>query len=277
VYSLPKFYSATEISYETPHDYTSGRLLRTDLITQATQTFATAQTGNIDAWDWSPDGKTLAYFAEGQLWLKVGNQAAASIASYKSQPGRGGGWADEIAIRFSPSGKYFVAVHTVTIPLTFEIRRASDGGLVWSSSSANFGAAGFATMGIWSRQVDQLLFRDGTSVREWHPSGTITTLVPGLKWISPSISPDGQKVAYTVLDPTTFHLRVELLDLQTLRVRLLSSDRWNAMFASNDLLLYGRAGVQIPDRGTLAYDLNTGVETKLPFDILLDVWPAKAE
>jgi hypothetical protein len=277
-YSIVRFNSATVISYAPYTDPSSvvgvaSRLIRTDLATGASQTFATAHAGRIDAWAWSPDGQTLVYLADSQLWLKAGDHAAVAVASYTSQPGRGGGWDDEIAVRFSPSGEYFVAVDTVTIPLTFEIRRASDGGLVWSSPSADFGASGFATMAVWSRQVDRLFFHDGTGVRAWEPSGTVTTLAPGLKWISPSLSPDEHKIAYTVLDPTTFHLRVELLDLQTLQVRVLSPDRWNAIFASDDLLLYGKAGVQIPDKGTLAYDLKTGVETVLPFDILLDVWP----
>jgi len=273
-----RFYSQTEISYAplsvwSGRDGTSSHLVRTNVATQVTRTFATSETGTIDAWDWSPDGKTLAYFAGDQLWLKLGDQAATLVASYKSQPGRGGGWSDEIAIRFSPSGKYFVAVHTVTIPLTFEIRRAADGGLAWSQPRVDFPSPAFTTMAVWSRQGDRLFFRDGNGVRTWDPPATVATLVPGLNWISPSVSPDGHRIAYTVLDPTTFHLRVELLDLQTLQIRVLSPERWNAMFASDDLLLYGRAGVQVPGKGTLAYDLKTGAETEVPFDILLDVWP----
>lgn len=275
--SLVRFQSATQISYapyfgSTTSDGSASTLMKRDLAKQVTQTFAAAHAWRVEGWDWSPDGTTLAYFADGQLWLRARNQAAVSVSSYKMQGGRGGGWSDEIIVRFSPSGKYFVAVHTVTVPLTFEIRRASDASLVWSLPSPD-GAPGWPTMAVWARDVDRLLFRDGNGVRAWDPSGAVTTLIPGLNWIAPSISPDGNKIAYTVLDPTTFHLRVEMVDLRTLQVRLLSPDRWNVMFASDDLVLFGRAQVQFPGNGTLAYDLKTGMQSEFPLDMLLDVLP----
>jgi hypothetical protein len=100
--SLSRFYSATEISYapfsaSTTPTGTPSTLVRTDVTNQSTRTFASAQTGTFEAWDWSPDGKTLAYFAGDQLWLKAGNQPAASVSSFKKQGGRGGGWDDQIA------------------------------------------------------------------------------------------------------------------------------------------------------------------------------------
>jgi Tol biopolymer transport system component len=250
-------------------------LVRTDVTNQSTRTFASAETGTIEAWDWSPDGKTLAYIAGDQLWLKAGNQPAASVASFKKQGGRGGGWDDEIVIRFSPSGTYFVLVHTVTIPNTFQIRRATDGAVVWASPSSDFQAPGFATMPAWSRGVDRLLFRDGNGVRRWDPSGTVTTLVPGLRWYEPSISPDGRTIAYTVLDAQS-KPRVELIDLQSLKVQALPSPlRWRPMFASAGLLLYVRAEENgLPGQGVLAYNLTSRLETALPYVALLDVWPS---
>jgi hypothetical protein len=279
-YSLVRFYSATEISYVpysglTTPTGTPSRLVRTDVTHQSTQTYATAASGTIEAWDWSPDGKTLAYFAGGQLWLKTGNQSAAPIASFQGQGGRGGGWDDEIAIRFSPSGTYFVLVHTVTIPNTFQIRRATDGAVVWSSPSTDVRAPGFATMAVWSRGVDRLWFRDGSGVRRWDPSGTVTTMVPGLKWYEPSISPDGGTIAYVVVDAQV-NPRVELLDLPSLKVQALPSPlRWGPMFVSTGLLLYVRAqGGGVPGQGVLAYNLTTRLETALPYAELLDVWPS---
>jgi hypothetical protein len=243
---------------------------------RVTRTFVNADTGSIEAWDWSPDGNTMAYLAGDQLWLKVGTQAAASVASFKKQGGRGGGWDDEIAIRFSPTGTYFVLVHTVTIPNTFQIRRASDGAVVWASPSTDFQAPGFATMPIWSRGVDRLYFRDGNGVRRWDPSGTVTTLLPGLRWYEPSISPDGRTIAFDVLDAQR-NPRVQLLDLQTVKVRAVPTPmRMHPMFASAGLLLYGRADPNGPSgasQGVSAYNLSTGLETTLPYAILLDVWP----
>jgi hypothetical protein len=277
--SLVRFYSATEISYAplsasaTPTG-TPSTLVRTDVTNQSTRTFATAQTGTFEAWDWSPDGRTLAYFAGDKLWLKVGNQPAASVGSFVKQGGRGGGWDDEITIRFSPSGTYFVLVHTVTVPNTFQIRRATDGAVVWSSPSTDFKAPGFATMAVWSRGADRLLFRDDAGVRRWDPSGTVTTLMPGLKWSDPSISPDGRTVAYEVVDAQA-NPRVQLLDLQSLAIQpLTSAFRWRPMFASAGLLLYIRAdGNGLPGQGVSAYNLTSKLETALPFAILLDAWP----
>jgi hypothetical protein len=278
--SLSRFYSATEISYapfsaSTTPTGTPSTLVRTDVTNQSTRTFASAQTGTFEAWDWSPDGKTLAYFAGDQLWLKAGNQPAASVSSFKKQGGRGGGWDDQIAIRFSPSGTYFVLVHTVTVPTTFQIRRATDGAVVWASPSSDVQAPGFATMAVWSRGVDRLLFRDVNGVRRWDPAGTVTTLVPGLRWYEPSISPDGRTIAYEVLD-TQSNPRVQVLDLQSLTVQALpSSFRWHPMFASAGLLLYVKAdGNGMPGQGLLAYNLTTRVETALPYAMLLDAWPS---
>jgi len=241
---------------------------------QVTRTFVSSETGTIEAWDWSPDGNTLAYLAD-HLWLKLGNQPAASVGSFTGQGGRGGGWDDEIAIRFSPTGSYFVLVDTVTIPNTFQVRRTSDGRVVWASPSSDIQSPAFATMAVWSRGVDRLYFRDGNGLRTWDPSGTVTTLVPGLRWYEPSISPDGRAIAYMVLDAQG-NPRVALLDLQTLKTRALSSLRQGPFFASAGLLLYGRADANGPPGaapGVFAYNLNTGLETALPYDILLDVWP----
>jgi hypothetical protein len=281
-YSLVRFYSATEISYAPLSDWASGtttsRLVRTNVMNQVTRSFVSAEIGPIEAWDWSPDGNTLAYFAGGRLWLKAGNQPAASLASFTGQGGRGGGWDDEIAIRFSPTGTYFVLVHTVTTPNTFQIRRSSDGAVVWASPSGplDFQSPGFATMAVWSQGVDRLYFRDGTGVRRWDPSGTVTTPVPGLRWYEPSISPDGRTIAYMVLDAQA-NPHVELIDLQTLKTRALPSPlRRGPHFASAVLLLYGAAYANGPPGaapGVFAYNLSTGLETALPYDILLDVWP----
>jgi len=278
-YSLVRFYSATEISYAPLSAWASGvtttKLVRTNVLDQVTRTFVSAETGTVEAWDWSPAGNTLAYFAGDHLWLKAGNQPAASIAAFTKQGGRGGGWDDEIAIRFSPTGTYFVLVHTVTIPNTFQVRRASDGGVVWASPSTDVQSPAFATMAVWSQGVDRLYFRDGTGVRTWDPSGTVTTLVPGLRWYEPSTSPDGRAIAYMVLDAQG-NPRLELLDLQTLKTRALPSLRRGPHFASAVLLLYGGAYANGPPGaapGVFAYNLTTGLETALPYDILLDVRP----
>lgn len=268
---LARFYSAAEISYVSPRFGPSVNLVRTNVTTHVTETFLP---GGAELWDWSRDGNALAYFTAGQLWLKHQGKQAVSLASYKMQPGRGGGWIDELAIRFSPSGQYFVFVHTVTIPVTFEIRRASDGGLVWSHP-ADFFSGNIATKAVWARQRDRLYFRDNEGVRTWEPSGTVTTQVPGLRWITTSLSPDGNSIAYSVQeDKSPFTFRVAVLNLQTLQSRMLVADRVAAQFASDRLLLYTKAGGGPGGSGVVAYDITTGVETALPYDQVIDVWPA---
>jgi hypothetical protein len=247
-------------------------LVRTNVTTHVTETVLTK---GVELWDWSRDGNTLAYFADGQLWLKHQGQAAASLASYKLQGGRGGGWDDELAIRFSPNGQYFVFVHTVTTPVTFEIRRASDGGLVWSQPRVEPPSSNVATKAVWSRQRDRLYFRDNEGVRTWEPSGIVTTQVAGLRWITTSMSPDGTTIAYTFQEDKTYRFQVALLDLQTLRSRTLIADRVGAQFASDRLLLSTKIVPGLPGgTGVVAYDVITGVETSLPYDQVIDVWPA---
>jgi Tol biopolymer transport system component len=269
---VARFYSADEISYVIPRFGPTAKLVRTNLTTQVTETFVS---GGVGLWDWSRDGKTLAYFDGYELWLKHQGQGAVSLASYKMQGGRGGGWIDQLAIRFSPSGQYFVFVHTVTTPLTFEIRRASDGAVVWSAPKAELQSPNWATKAVWSRTGDRLYFRQGPDVRTWEPAGTVTTLVAGLKWITTSMSPDGNSIAYAVEeDKSPYTIRVALLNLQTLQSTMLIADRVGAKFASDRLLLYTKAVGGPGGSGVVAYDIKTGVETVLPYDQVIDVWPA---
>jgi hypothetical protein len=273
--ALARFFSADEISYVIPRFGTTAKLVRTNVRTHVTETFLY---GGAELWDWSRDGKTLAYFTAGQLWLKHQGKEAVSLASYEMQPGRGGGWIDELAIRFSPSGQYFVFVHTVTIPLTFEVRRTSDGAVVWSQPRAEFRStnANIATKAVWARERDRLYFRDNDGVKTWDLPGTVTTQVPGLRWITTSMSPDGNSIAYTVqaqASPYGFHVAV--LDLHTLQSRTLIADRVGAKFASDQLLLNTKIIRTLPGgTGVVAYDLKTGMETDLPYDQVIDVWPA---
>jgi hypothetical protein len=110
----------------------------------------------------------------------------------------------------------------------------------------------------------------------WEPSGTVTTQVPGLRWITTSISPDGKSIAYTVqADTSPYGFRVAVLDLLTLRSRMLIADRVGAQFASDRLLLNTKIIPSLPGgTGVVAYDLKTDTETELPYDQVIDVWPA---
>ncbi len=280
-----RFFSAGEIVYVPYSTYAGSDTVPPSSLVKLTLTQKTSKPIAISdrgasAWDWSPDGKTLAYLAGPQLWLKTGNEAAALVASFTLQPGRSGGWDDQILIRFSPSGRHFVLVNTVTIPNTFQIRRASDGSVVWASPSSDFGSAEFATMAAWARHGDRLYFRDGTGIRTWDPTEMVTTLVAGLKWFHPSISPDGRSIAYSVFDqaapgaPRFPH--VELRDLQSGTAHAVGQPlRYHPFFLTSSVVLYGEADPQsgFPAQRSFALDLRTGQETELPFAFVTDVWP----
>jgi hypothetical protein len=145
---------------------------------------------------------------------------------------------------------------------------------MWSRP-ADFFSGNIATKAVWARQRDRLYFRDNEGVRTWEPSGTVTTQVPGLRWITTSLSPDGNSIAYSVQeDKSPYTFRVAVLNLQTLQSRMLIADRVSAQFASDRLLLYTKAAGGLGGSGVVAYDIKTGVETALPYDQVIDVWPA---
>jgi hypothetical protein len=90
------------------------------------------------------------------------------------------------------------------------------------------------------------------------------------------LSPDGNSIAYTVqADTSPYGFRVAVLDLQTLQSRILITDRVGAKFASDRILLNTKIISTLPGgTGVVAFDLKTDAETELPYDQVIDVWPA---
>ena len=71
-----------------------------------------------------------------------------------------------------------------------QVRKASDGSLVYSTSSM--------TMDVWASIPSRLFFRDAAgSVKRWDATAGLSTML-SLHWIRPKASPDGRWIGYTV-------------------------------------------------------------------------------
>src|SRR5207247_41012 len=100
---------------------------------------------------------------------------------------------DDSFLSFSPDGQYiayFQTFHTGGSGATApdQVRRASDGSLVYSTSGV--------TMAVWASLPSRLFFRDGPgNVRRWDASAGATSMT-SLHWVRPHQSPDGRWIAY---------------------------------------------------------------------------------
>src|SRR5258708_2191883 len=303
-----RFISGTEMSFATSSSSndpingttTIGRLSVTGLMPVVD---AVVQ-GEVMDFAWSPDGASMAYLlytaAPGlgsgdanQLWLKSGADQPHPLTPLIPLFGRGGAISDPIYVRFSPDGKYLLMVDTYVDGPTpasadyahFQVRAMPAGNLVWVPPGALVAGdkigSSFHTMAAWSRTSDRLYYRDAAGVHSWDPPATLGTLASGLIWYSPSVSPDGRDVAYTVSPDTGPH--VEVRDLVTNTVRVLLGTRAAPFFVSSTTLVVGtyEASTQqglgyqpFAQTGSVAIDLTTHVETPIPIlSAPIDYWP----
>lgn len=304
-----RFISATEIGYATssssydPINSTS-TLGRIDLADIHHPLAVATVLGYVLDFAWSPDGSSVAYLAytsapglgsgaANQLWLKTGDAQPRALTPLIPLFGRGGSISDETIVRFSPDGKYLVMVDTYVdgpAPASpdqahFQVRAMPSGTLVWvpptALTSGDKIGASFVTMTAWSRTGDRLYYRDAGGVHSWDPPSTVAAVATGLAWFSPTVSPDGKLVAYTVNLDAQPH--VEVRDLVTNKVRTLPGIRGAPFFVSSTTLIVGvyePSNQQGPGTlpysptGAVLYDLNTGVETHLFWVINpIDYWP----
>jgi hypothetical protein len=136
-------------------------------------------------------------------------------------------------------------------------------------------------MAAWSHNSNRLYYRDAAGVHSWDPPSTVTTMLPGLAWFSPSASPDDRYVAYTVNLDVEPH--VVIRDLVSNKVTFLPGIRTAQFFVSSRLLMVGvyepsnqqGLGTQpYTQTSSAEFDLNTSVETPLHFAFnLIDTWP----
>lgn len=266
------FLSATELGYVKRSGDAPGStntLVRLDLAAHNSQTLVSGQQP-IDDFSWSTDRSAVAYRSQDQVFVRHGNAApvAVTLPPMATLGEDFAGSSFQQALRLSSDGHYLSIVDTRSGRL--QVFDAATGAMVWGATPGT--ASDIRTMAVWSRDGHRLYWRDNAGVHRWDPPNTLTTIVPGLTWYEPSVSPDGNSVAYTVRSQQTFVPHVEVLDLRTGQRQSASPTlRAGAVFASSSTIWYGGETFtpnQLPSSSRTAqlfsYDLASHQETLLP-------------
>src|SRR5438105_331624 len=193
---VPQFVSVSKVAYET----SDNQIMTADLGGGLATVLATYSSGfDSGQYSFSPDGRSLTYI-DNNAWHLVGSSGNRVLATLPAAPGRGiSADEDDSFLSFSPDGQYvayFQTFHTGGSGATApdQIRRASDGGLVYSTSGA--------TMAVWASLPSRLFFRDATgSVKRWD-AGTGSSSMASVHWIRPHQSPDGRWIVATLRTST---------------------------------------------------------------------------
>jgi hypothetical protein len=269
----PQFVSATQVAYAT-----SGKqLVKADLAAGTSTVLAAVGDGfGPGQLSFSPDGKSFTY-VDGNAWHLVttsGNRVLATLPAptRASNPDE-----DDTFLSYSPDGQYIALVQTAHVGGTGQaapdqVRKASDGSLVYSTSGM--------TMGVWGSFPSRLYFRDsGGTVHRWDPSSGPSTMMP-LRWIRPKASTDGRWIAYTLRTNN-----VDSVGYYSVQSNSVSSPappaRSGPRFLTNDLVWYiGEkpcdtcfGGLPTPTGLTYIYSIAGGTEVVSRLSGLIDVWP----
>jgi hypothetical protein len=271
----PQFVSATRVAYETA----SNELIEADLVSGTTTLIATFGGGLASGqYSVSPDGGSVTYL-DGNAWHLVTAAGNKVLTTLPAVPNRGvNADEDDIFLRYSPDGQYIALVQTfhtggtgATAP--DQVRKASDGSLVYSTSGM--------TMGVWASVPSRLFFRDsGGAVHRWDPSTGLSAMLP-LHWIGPKSSPDGRWIAYTFRDSSGLG-GVGFYSVQSNSVsNTTPPGRSGVRFLTNDLVWYigERAcstcfgGQPAPTGVTYIYDIAGTSEVVSRLSNVFDAWP----
>ena len=270
----PQFVSATQVAYETA----SNELITADLATGATSLIATFGGGlGSGQYSVSPDGQSFTYL-DGNAWHLVTTSGNKVLTTLPAAPGRGvNPDEDDLFLSYSPDGLYIALVQTfhtggtgATAP--DQVRKASDGSLVYSTSGM--------TMGVWASLPSRLFMRDaGGTVHRWDPTGLSTMLA--LPWIGPKSSPDGRWIAYTFRTSSGLG-GIGFYSVQSNSVsNTTPPGRSGVSFLTNDLVWYigERAcstclgGQPTPTGVTYIYDIAGTSEVASRLSNVYDAWP----
>ena len=264
---------------------TPGRIVRLDLAAATATDVASWASGGFGSgvFDWSPDGRSLTYITgtpTATAWHLVAGGRDQVLASLPPVPGRGVSQQDDdFMIGFSPDGIYLAMVETFATGGTgdsapVQVRKVSDGTLVYSAQSG--------TMGAWASVPSRLFFRDTAgTVSRWDPSSGVSVMQSSLKWTRPHSSPDGRWIAYTNYDGTG-QRHVGLLQRPGQQPRPGSAGlRSGALFLNNNVVFYqeespcdcGLAGQSQPTGHTFLFDIGAGTESGSRITGIYDVWP----
>jgi hypothetical protein len=273
--SSPQFVSGTAVAYET----SANEIVKADLVSGSATVLATYATGfDSGQYAFSPDGKLMTYL-DTNAWHLVGPSGNRVLSTLPAAPGRGvNPTSDDSFLRFSPDGLYIAYFQTFHVGGTGEtapdqIRRASDGVLVYSTSGA--------TMAVWASVPSRLFFRDAAnSVKRWDASSGVSPMTT-LAWIRPSASPDGRWIAYT-FGATGGVDGVGFYSVQANGVsNTTPPGRSGVRFLSNDLVWYiGEkacttcfGGQPAPTGVTYIYSISGSSEITSRLATVNDAWP----
>ncbi len=271
----PQFVSGTAVAYETAEN----QIIKANLSGGPTTILATYSSGfDSGQYAFSPDGQSLTYL-DSNAWHLVSSAGNRVLTTLPAAPGRGvSPDEDDSFLSFSPDGQYiayFQTFHTGGTGATApdQVRRASDGALVYSTSGM--------TMAVWASLPSRLYFRAATGpVLRWDPSAGVTPM-DSIHWIRPHQSPDGRWITYSLRTSTGVHgvgFYGVQADSQTAST---AAGRSGARFLSNDLVWYigERAcstcfgGQPTPTGVTYIYSIAGASEITSRLSAVHDVWP----
>ena len=299
-----RFISPTEISYLTNTSsndpiHATTQITRINLADMKSTTVLTV-TGDVMDSAWSPNGSDLAYLlytedsnqAANQAWLNVPGTEPLALTPQIPLFGRSGTVNDQILMRFSHDGKYLLMVDTAiagVLPASpdqavIQVHSVPDGGVVWVppaeilQGAKVFGAA--VTMAAWSHLSDRLYYRDQAGVHAWDPSGRVSTVMAGVVWYSPSLSPDDRLVAYSVGIDIGGQPHVEVRDLASGSVKVMPGVLGQPLLLNDEMVIEAHLtpsitmGPPFVSTGYFLLNLSTNAETPLRgFMPPFDVWP----
>ncbi|GAC1507273.1 MAG: hypothetical protein NVS1B3_07530 [Candidatus Dormibacteraceae bacterium] len=270
----PQFVSATRVAYETSNN----QIIVADLGGSTTRVAATFAAGFGPApYSVSPDGTSFTYI-DGNAWHLINGAGSKVLTTLPPVPGRGlNPDEDDSFLSFSPDGLYIALVQTVhtggtgqTAPV--QVRKATDGSLVYSTSGM--------TMGVWASVPSRLFFRDASgTMHRWDPTAGSTSMMP-LRWIRPKPSPDGRWITYAF--KTNNVDGVGFYSVQSNSVSATSPPaRAGARFLNNDLVWYiGEkacdtcfGGLPTPTGLTYIYSIAGASEVVSRLASVYDAWP----
>jgi len=283
-----RFVSETRLSYivtASGDQGGAGAMYVADLNSGTTSwVLAWANSGSLSfVYGWSPDGRAPSYISSvvnnNVEWHLLSAAGDLLLAKLGTIPSRGVDRNnDDAMVGFSADGQYVAVEQTFTQGSAppIQVNRVSDGGVAYSRTDG--------TMAAWAGTGARLLFRTSAGVESWAPSGGVIPVSPGTAWIHPIASPDGSRMAFSVLNAQGNHVG-QAIDVASGSIHALSPNpRVGAAFLNVSLVWYAGeticttatpCGLGAPPLSgqTYIYDLGSDVENGSIDTALLDSWP----
>lgn len=294
--SYYRFISATRLSYivsSSGDQGSPGALYIFDMTTGLTSLVRAYSYGGFGSWAyaWSPDGSHLTYIDsdshQDMKWHLLSSAGDRLLSDLGPVPARGvNPDNDDLFVGFSADGQY-VAVETTftqgkggatSTAAPVQVNHVSDGSVAYTRTDG--------TMAQWAGSGARLYFRTGAGVQSWAPGSGVVTVSASTAWVRPHPSPDGSRMAFSVVNAQGNHI-AETLDLTSASgaiQQLSPSPRIGAIFVNASLVWYageslcttatpcGLGGPPLTGT-TYIYDLGSGVEAGSIDTSFYDAWP----